>query len=381
MAIQTVLDTYDRTQLEAGGTINEDLMQRIFDISEIPLPFTNRIGRTSHSNPYFSWQQDRLRAPDTANAVIDGSPASGRTNQAAAAQYSRVGNHSQISIKNVEVSNRLRYADTAGYGDELARQIMRRGNELRRDVEAMALLNNTAVTDTGSGGAAGEAAGLEAWVADEDVNGTTIYNASAGSASQYRDLSTGGIGIGGWPNITPSGGVGNVAAVDYSSVIGVNALTEESIKDVIEQLYTNGIESRNNYVLMARPGVIRRLSEYMFTSAAKVGTLINQEPDGQGQRTATGTVNVFNTDFGVLEFAPNRLMQVSGDGSPDSDTVFIFDPGYLSISYMRGYNSYVIGKTGLTDEREIAVDWSLRVHNWEAVGAIFGVDVTADVTA
>ena len=42
MAITTTLDTYDRTQLEAGGTINEALMQQIFDLSQIPLPFTMR---------------------------------------------------------------------------------------------------------------------------------------------------------------------------------------------------------------------------------------------------------------------------------------------------------------------------------------------------
>ena len=90
-----------------------------------------------------------------------------------------------------------------------------------------------------------------------------------GNASQYRDLSTGGIAIGGWPAITPSGGVGNVAAVDYTSVTAVNALTETAIRDVVEQLYTNGFGGMNNYVGMARPAVCRRISEYMFTSSAR----------------------------------------------------------------------------------------------------------------
>lgn len=381
----TILDAYDVSQLEAGGMINEDVMQQIFDLSQIPLPFTSRIGTTSHGNAYFEWPIDRLQAPSQTNAVIDGSE--GRSNQSFAPVYARVGNHGQISTKTLHVSTRLIESDTVAYRNELARQVTRRGNELRRDVEAMAIQNNTAVTDTGAGGNAGETAGLEAWISNKDELDTTIYDATGGNASQYRDLSTGGITIGGWPAITPSGGVGNVAAIDYSSVTAVNALTEQAIRDVCEQLYINGFGDGNGYVLMARPAVIRRLSEFYFSSAARVGTLVNQMADGTEPRTANGAVNMVRTDFGVLEFVPNRLQQqsnktgVDGDSTPLSDTVHIFDPGYLSISYLHGYRTYPLARTGLLEKREIAVDWGLRVHNWTACGAIFGVDDGAAVTA
>ena len=172
----TILDTYDVSQLEAGGMINEDVMQQIFDISQIPLPFTSRVGTTSHSNPYFSWPVDRLQAPATDNAVIDGSE--GRSNESFAPVFARVGNTSQISTKTLHVSTRLQESDTVAYRNELARQVTRRGNELRRDVEAMALLNNTSVTDTGAGGAAGETAGLEAWISNKDELDQDIYDAT-----------------------------------------------------------------------------------------------------------------------------------------------------------------------------------------------------------
>ncbi len=368
------LDAYDLSQVSLGGIINEDVMQTIFDISQIPLPFTSRVGSGSHSNAHFEWTLDRLQAPDTSNAVIDGSE--GRSNQDVTPTYGRVGNDSQISTKTIHTSVRAQESDTIGFRNRLAYGLVMRGNELRRDVEAMALLNNANVVDTGAGGVAGETAGLEAWVADEDELGDTIYDATGGNPSQYRDMSTGGIGIGGWPN--QSGGI--IPAVNYSGVTAAGALSEEAVRDVVEALYLRGFGTEKGYTLMARPSVIRRLSEFFFSSSARVGTLVQEMPDSTDPRTANGAVNLFRTDFGVLEFVPNRLMQQSGDGSPSTDTVFIFDPSMVEISYLHGYRTYPLAKTGLLDKREIAVDWGLRVKNWTAVGAIFGVDASAAVT-
>jgi len=375
----TILDTYDVTQLEAGGTIGESVMRQLNDMSRIPLPFTDRVGSGTHSNPYSSWLVDRLQDPATDNAVIDGSE--GRSNQSFQPVYARVGNHSQISTKTLHVSRRLMESDTLAYQNELSHQVTRRSQELRRDVEAMALLNNTAVTDTGAGGNAGETAGLEAWISNKNELDVTIYDATAGNASQYRDLSTGGITIGGWPAITPSGGVGNVAAVDYSSVTAVNALTEVAMLDVVEQLYNNGYGDSANYVAMCRPPLKRRISSFMFSSSARVGTLVTQQGDSTNARIANGSVDVLKTDFGVLELVPNRLMQVSGDGTPDSDTLFIMDPSMIQISYLHGYRVYPLARTGLLEKREMAVDWMLKPLNWCAVGAVFGIDASAAMTA
>ena len=34
------IDSFDLKSIAKGGVINEDVMQKIFDISKIPLPFT-----------------------------------------------------------------------------------------------------------------------------------------------------------------------------------------------------------------------------------------------------------------------------------------------------------------------------------------------------
>ena len=47
------LDSADLKGVPHQGLINEDVMQRIFDISKIPLPLTDRIGTEDAGNAYF----------------------------------------------------------------------------------------------------------------------------------------------------------------------------------------------------------------------------------------------------------------------------------------------------------------------------------------
>ena len=140
------LDSADLKGVLRGGLIREDVMNKIFDISRIPLPFTDMVGSGSHKNEYCEWTTDELAQPDVANAVIDGDDATGNDTRTG----SRVGNHSQISDKIVRVSYRADASDTIGRAKELAYQLMRRQQELRRDVEAIALENQGSVADDGS---------------------------------------------------------------------------------------------------------------------------------------------------------------------------------------------------------------------------------------
>jgi len=374
-----VTDAFDLTQLAVGGVIRESVMDQIFDISKIPLPFTDRVGTTSHGNPYFEWRLDRLQSPDVTNAVIDGTvdrtDESGQGATTPVPGEARAGNNSQISVKTLHVSTRAQETDTIGFARTLAYEVMQRGNELRRDVEAMLLQNNANVVDTGSGGVPGESSGLEAWLDDENENNETIFDATGGNPSSYRDQSDGITNIGGWTNKTGT----IIDVIDYTAMATPGAITEQAIKDVAEQLYLNGADPT---VLMARPTVIRKISEFQFTSASRIATLTNQDgAASQAQRVAQQSVNVLVGDFSVLELVPNRLQQQSGDGTPDSDTAFIFDPNFISISYLHGYRTYELAKVGLQDRREIAVDWGLRMHNWTALGGIVGIDPALAMTA
>jgi hypothetical protein len=64
----------------------------------------------------------------------------------------------------------------------------------------------------------------------------------------------------------------------------------------------------------------------------------------------------------------------------DSATVFLLDPDYSEIVYLKRYRTEALAKTGLADKRHIAVDWSTRQRSLQASRVILGVDPAAAVT-
>src|SRR5436190_20109327 len=116
-----------------GGLINEDVMQKIWDISHIPLPLQDLIGSGSHDHPFAEWTTDELAAPDTANAVIDGADVTADNTKSGA----RVGNHTQQSVKRVVVSDRANSSDVIGQSNALGYQLGERQKELKRDIDAI----------------------------------------------------------------------------------------------------------------------------------------------------------------------------------------------------------------------------------------------------
>lgn len=344
------LDSADLKAVTAGGLIREDVMNKIFDISRIPLPFTDLVGSGSHKNAYVEWTQDTLAAPNTANAVIDGADASGNNTVLGV----RVGNQSQISTKIVRVSYRADASDKIGRTKELAYQLMRRQQELRRDVEAIALLNQASVADNGSN-TAGKAGGLPSWLE------TSVYGGTAAAA----------------------GGFSTSTKLTVARTVGqAHALTEASLRTAIQNIYTQGGDVS---VMMTVPGVISQFSQFMLSTGGHVAPIHSNITNGkETPATALGAVNVFVTDFGTIRAVPNRLQQgynsVGGTVAAVAD-VFLLDPQYLSLSYLHGYRTDELAKTGLAENRQMTVDWSLIVHTEKAHGIIGDVNPAIAMTA
>src|SRR5258708_6122681 len=136
MAVSDYLSAADLKSANAGGFIREDVLETIFNLDmKIPTPFLDSIGSGTYKNPYSEWNEETLAAPNTSNKVIDGSDSSGVNS---ANVGSRLGNHAQISTKEVYVTLRAGESDTIGNSGDIGYQTGRRTQELRRDVEAIA---------------------------------------------------------------------------------------------------------------------------------------------------------------------------------------------------------------------------------------------------
>jgi hypothetical protein len=135
---------------ELSGTLDtygvkgarEDLQNAIFMITPEDTPFISNIGRSRAKATKHEWQTDTLANPDTTNAQLEGDEYAYSTPAATV----RVGNFTQISRKPVLVSRTLEAVDKAGRASELKYQSMKRGKELRKDMEAI-VLSNRAFTE------------------------------------------------------------------------------------------------------------------------------------------------------------------------------------------------------------------------------------------
>ena len=340
------LNHTDLNAVKYGGLIREDVMDKIWDISNFPLPFTDIIAKGTHSNRRVEWVTDELAAPVTNNVAIEGQDVT----QNNASVGERRGNFTQIALKAVRVTDTLEAVNSIGNQGSLAYQVKERQKELRRDVEAQ-MLSNQASAAGNSDDAAGISASLGAQIA------TNVSVGATGAAGGFDE---------------------DTGVFDAATPGNARALSEKLIRDMLQGVYESG---GNTSVMMARPPVVRKLSEYLLTEDARVATLQSNKPQGgdRGPMTAYGSVNVFITDFGqTIEIRDNRLQPVTASGV---STVYLLDPSHIRQSILRGYQVEPLAKTGLSDRRMMSVQYSLVVTNEKSQGAIFAVDETAAVIA
>lgn len=339
------LDAQDLSVVLAGGIINEDVLQQITDISNIPLPFSDRVGTMSSRNQFREWTQDTLQAVDLTNAALDGSDFI-KTDENVG---KRVGNRHQILTKDIAVSTRARSVDTIGFSDTLAYQVMMRTREARRDLEAISLENQASVADDGAA-VPGNLGALGSWLET---------NTSRGALGADGGFDT-GTGL----TVEPTAGT-------------ARGLTETLVRDISQQVWEAG---GNTDSIMSTPSMIRGLSEFLFDSSARIATLRREAGPGVEAATAIGSVNLFLTDFGqALEMVPNRLQQTYLSGLTAVVNLYFIDWELLAHSWLHSWRADPIGKPGLSDKRQISGDVTLVVLNEEGLGTIADLDPTTAV--
>lgn len=344
------LDSADLKGVARGGIIHEDVLDKIFDISRIPLPFLDLIGSDSVSNAYTEWTKDKLQDQDLDNAVVDGSDTA--TDDQSLANNERVGNHCQISVKGLAVSSRADASNTIGFARTLSYQVMMRQQELMRDEEGILMTGQASVADDGAA-VAGRLGGFQAWIKTNTLNGT-------------------------------SGGFQTGTGLVDAFVAGAsgNGLTETQVRDMISQVWEGGGSVSQ---MMSVPSVISAWNQYLFSSSARIATLQGDTSADSGRSglTAKGYVNVFLSDHGeVVEIRANRLQPTytAVDASPVA-AIFFIDPSMVNKGKLRGRRVERLAKTGLSEQRQISEDYTLKVLNEAAHGVINDIDVAPVVAA
>lgn len=340
------LDTADLRAIAAGGLVNEDVLQDIWDISQIPLPFTDLVGSGTCKNSYYEWTTDSLASPDVTNAVVSGSDASGND----ASTGARRGNHCQISDKVIATTERGQATGQIGAGDLHAYHTMMCQRELRRDAEAIYLLPQASVADDNNT-TPGKLGSLPAQCITNDDLG------SGGAATGFNSTT-------------------KLFAVPTAGT--ARGATMATLKTLIQNAY---IQNGNITTLMSRPLITASISEFLLTSGANVAApTANVSGTQASAQTAQGYVNRMITDFGtVLDIVPNRLQQ-EYNSAANAD-IFLLDPSTIEIVYLSGYGMISLAKLGLSIRSQIFVDRTLAVYAENANAIYRDIDETTAFAA
>jgi hypothetical protein len=313
------------TKYDAKG-LREDLSDVIYNISPTEVPFMSGAGREKVSNTLFEWQVDSLTDAVSDNRQIEGDDAAFSTPAATL----RAGNYQNISRKTLILSGTLEAVHKAGRKSELAFQMAKRGQELKRDMEKASLENIAG--DAGTTAGARATAGLPAWIFTNDDVGTSGANDYAGS------------------------GVPSAARTDGTQ----RAFTETILKAVAQSVWVAG---GSLDVVMAGPVNRSKISANMTGIATRNFDISN----APAKPTASiASVDVYVTDWGVLRIVPNRFQR--------ERDVFFIDFDYVSFAYLRPFKVEKLAKSGDAEKRQLIVEWGLKVKNEAALG--FAADLT-----
>ena len=299
-------DTYD----SIGE--REDLSDVIYNISPTDTPFLSSAAKVKATAVLHEWQTDSLAAASTSNAVIEGDEAT----LDAVTATTRLSNSCQIMDKTVVITGTQEAVDKAGRASEIAYQIAKKAKELKRDMEAQITTNNAEVT--GSATAAREMGSLGAWVATNDVMGTS----------------------------GTSGSVGNTARTDGTQ----RAFTEDLLKSVIKSVWNEGGDPT---MVIVGPFNKQKLSGFTGNSTRF---------DAGADATLYTSVDVYASDFGQLQVVPNRF-------SRDRDC-YVLDMNYWGIAFLRDFSMHELSKTGDSEKRQLLVEATLESRNEAASGLV-----------
>ena len=317
------------TTYDAANEIREDLSNIIYDISPVDTPFMSNIGRDTCKNTYFGWQVDALAAANTSNAAIEGATAG----DADFTDTVRVANYTQISTKVISVSGTDDAVDNAGMRTQMAYQTAKASKELKRDMEAI-LTSNQAGVAGNSSSTARKTAGLPVWlITNSQANAATVSEMSGSGGNGYPDTA--------WTGLSTSTDV---------------ALTETMLKTAIQQVWTQGGDAKMFMV-----------NAYNKTVASAFSGLSQQRQmnTGVAPLKIIATADIYLGDFGEVSIVPNRFQP--------GNFAFVLDPEYISVAYLRPFQTFDIAKTGDFDKKEMVVEYGLRMKSEKANAVIANI--------
>lgn len=305
--------------------LKEDVEDSIYNYRPTDTPLTSSIKRKKVSAVLHEWTADIYRAPVLTNAAIEGADAT----FAVPSQPTNYSNRTQIFQDTVSVSGTAEAHGKYGRQSEINRLLVKKGTEVKKDIEASVIANGATVTDNGSD-TAGKLRGLYGWAAT---------NNSLGGGSAAAPVPT--------SNTAPVAG-------------DKRAFAESDLKTVIRKVYENGGDAS---VLMVTP--LHKVRASSFSDNVQRTNEVGKKGDVLLQTS----YSIYGHDFGETKIVPNRVMgAISSAGT--SNTAYLLDYDKLALGQFRPFQKTQLARKGDSEQWQILTELTLIVGQESTIGAI-----------
>lgn len=304
------------TTYSAKGN-REDLSDVIYRIDPTDSPFTSAVDKVKATAVNHEWQTQALASASTSNAVLEGDDA---TTDAATATV-RLGNICQISDKVARVTGTQQVVQHAGRDDEMDYQVLLKGLELKRDLEAIFLTNQAKTT--GDETTARKLASVLSWIK------TNTDKSAAGGAAD------------------PSAADGTGSRTDGTQ----RAFTESQLKTVLNAIWASG---GNPDTIM-----LGGFNKQVMSGFVGRGT----PTEDTKSKKIIAAVDVYESDFGTLKIVPNRNNPRTRDG-------LVLQMDMWAMASLRNMKKVDLAKTGDSERKQIICEYTLEARNEKASGIV-----------
>lgn len=303
----------------------EELSDVVNRITPEDTPVYTAIGTGSCVSVHPEWEIDELAPPEDNHH-----PEGDEYGFDAVESPDRVGNYTQIMRKSFAISNTQETVDEAGRVQKTKHQKLKKGIEIKKDVEFGILSNKPSVA-----GADRQFAGMPAW-------GETNANRGAGGANGGFDVNTGLV----------------VAATNGTQ----RAFTQALMDDVMSQGYSAGA----NYRMVSVSPYVKSVF-VTFMSNANVAPFRYAVSDGERNKIISNA-DIYEGPFGKVAIKPNRVQAASA--ALARNALFI-DPDMATFLWLRKIQEDKdVAKTGDAKKTVIIGEGTLKVKNEAGLGVV-----------
>ncbi len=309
-----------------GSSVNrEELSDVVSRITPEDTPIYSMIEKINFKTTHPEWSTDELAAP-AANINLEGDEYTFEATTPAA----RLGNYTQIMRKEGIISNTQDATDNAGNVEQVKYQKLKKGVELRKDVEFAIVDTNASVA-----GATREMGSLPTWIESNVARGATGSNGGFNSGTGLTEAPTNGT---------------------------QRAFTKVLLDDVMQQGYTNGANFRHVFLSPYLKSVF-----VTFMSDTNVASFRYAASTGKNN-SIIANADVYEGPHGKVMIHPNRVMAGSAGLARNA---FLVDPEYLQFGWMRKIREDKgVAKTGDAKKFVLIGEGALCVKNEKGLGVV-----------